>query len=177
MLYLNIYYLYSLKLVKVLYYCFRFGGKEFFKSGYYEDNKSRIIFHFFIYCGNIEEEYLPLKKVYPRISMIENESFDNIIKDIQVKESISYKEDDILRQYSSFLILEEYFLKARSQIHEKIWQYFDVNFIKPSFDENVKNKILNLLNLIAKTKKDFRRCKKIIGKIKEEKDLIKCYID
>ena len=149
------------------------GAKEFFKSGYYEDNKNRII-GIFIFCLN-KEEYLPLKKVYPRISMIENESFDNIIKDIQNKEALSYKEDDILRQYSSFLILEEYFLKTPSQTHEKICEYFDENYNKPSFDENAKKKILNLLNLIAQTKKDFKRANKILENINDEKDLIKCY--
>ena len=98
-----------------------------------------MIIGIFIYCLNIDE-YLPLKKVYPRISMIENVSFDNIIKDIQTKESLSYKEDAMLKQYSSFLILEEYFLKAPSQIHEKICEYFDENYNKPSFDENAKKK-------------------------------------
>jgi len=151
------------------------GAKEFFNSGYYEENKNRII-GIFIYCLNIDQ-YLPLKKVYPRISMIENISFDNIIKDIQAKESLSYKEDDILKQYSSFLILEEYFLKAPSQIHEKICEYFDENYNKPSFDENAKKKILNLLNLIAQTKKDFNGASKILEDINDEKDLIKCYTD
>lgn len=149
------------------------GAKELFNSGYYEDNKSRII-SILIYCLNIEE-YIPLKKIYTRISMIENISFDNIIKDIQIKESLTYKEDNILRHYSSFLILKEYFLKKPSQVHKKICQYFDENYNTPSFDENAKNKILNLLNIIAQTKRDFRRANKILEKIKDEKDLIKCY--
>ena len=98
-----------------------------------------------------------------------------IIKDIQVKEFSPHKEDNILRQYSSFFLLEEYFLKAPSQIHEKICEYFDENYNKPSFDKNTKANILNLLKIIAQSSSEFRKAEKILENIKDEKDLIKCY--
>jgi len=145
-------------------------AKGFIDYGY-EHYKYRIM-AIYIYCLDINE-HLPLKKACSRISIIENENFDNIIKDIQVKEFSPHKEENILRQYSSFFLLEEYFLKAPSQIHEKICEYFDKNYNKPSFDKNTKANILNLLNIIAQSSSEFRKTKKILENIKDEKDLIK----
>ena len=106
--------------------------------------------------------------------MIENQNFDNIIKEIQIKEGFSLNKD-IIKPYSSFLILEEFFLKATLKIHKKINGYFDENYNKPSFNEKIKKKILNILYLIAQTNEDFQKAKKIIEAIKDEKDLLKCY--
>ena len=93
--------------------------------------------------------------------MIENQNFDNIIKEIQIKEGFSLNEDYIIKPYSSFLILEEFFLKATLKIHKRIYGYFDENYNKPSFNEKIKKKILNILYLIAQTNEAFQKAKKL----------------
>ena len=147
------------------------GAEEFLNSGYYEENR---IINFVIYCFN-KNKYLPLMQKYKRISMIENESFDNVIE--HLKESFPEclsKEKDILKHCSSFLLEKEY-KGTPLQIHQKMAEYFDDKFDTPAFDEKIKEKILNTLNKIAQQKSDYEKAKEILDEIKDENDLIKCY--
>jgi hypothetical protein len=64
--------------------------KEFFSSGYYEENKNRII-DIIIYQMK-KEEYHNLKKKYSRISFLENNDFSKIIEHINKIESFTFNE-------------------------------------------------------------------------------------
>ena len=143
------------------------GAKEILGSEYYEEKR---IIDFIIYCFN-KEKYLPL--LGGKISMIENIKFDNVIEHIKIKQPIS-NEKDILRHYSSFLLEKEY-NDTPLELHRKISQYFDEGYNTPGFNENIKIKILDLLNKIAQTKYDYEKAKGIIENIYNEVDLIKCY--
>ena len=116
------------------------GAEELLKSEYYEDKK---ILDFIIYCFN-KEKYLPY--LGGRISMIENENFDNVINHLKSKQEISY-EKDILKNCSSFLLKDEY-NGTPLKVHRKLSEYFDENYNTPAFDQNIKNKILDLLSKI-----------------------------
>ena len=149
--------------------------KEFFSSGYYEENKNRIID--IIIFQLKKDEYQNLKKKYSRISLLENNDFSKIIEHINKIESFAFNEKEILKHCSSFLLLDEY-LKTPLDLHQKILEFFDENLKAPSFNQNIKVKIseiLNVLNKIAETKSDFESAKRIIEKINNEADLIKCY--
>ena len=143
------------------------GAEELIKSEYYEDKK---ILDFIIYCFN-KEKYLPY--LGGRISMIENENFDNVINHLKSKQEISY-EKDILKNCSSFLLKDEY-NGTPLKVHRKLSEYFDENYNTPAFDQNIKNKILDLLNKIAPTKEDYEIAKNIIEAINDEVNLIKSY--
>ena len=143
------------------------GAEELIKSEYYEDKK---ILDFIIYCFN-KEKYL--KYLGGRISMIENENFDNVINHLKSKQEISY-EKDILKNCSSFLLKDEY-NGTPLKVHRKLSEYFDENYNTPAFDQNIKNKILDLLNKIAPTKEDYEIAKNIIEGINDEVNLIKSY--
>ena len=143
------------------------GAEELLKSEYYEDKK---ILDFIIYCFN-KEKYL--QYLGGRISMIENENFDNVINHLKVKQQIS-SEKDILKNCSSFLLEDEY-NGTPLQVHRKMSEYFDENYNTPAFDQKIKNNILDLLNKIAQTKLDYENAKNIIETINDEVNLIKCY--
>ena len=143
------------------------GAEELLKSEYYEDKK---ILDFIIYCFN-KEKYL--QYLGGRISMIENENFDNVINHIKAKQQIS-NEKDILKNCSSFLLEDEY-NGTPLKVHRKMSEYFDENYNTPAFDEKIKHNILDLLNKIAQTKLDYEKAKKIIEKINDEVNLIKSY--
>ena len=145
------------------------GAKEFLSSGYYDENINRII-DFMIYCFN-KEAYLPLLQC-SKISMVENIDFENIIN--KIKNENKENEMQALRHYSSFLLIEEY-KGTPIKVHKKISHYFDENYSTPSFDENIKKTILDILNKIAQTKYDYENAKNIIENIEEETDLIRCY--
>ena len=146
-------------------------AKEYLDSEYFEENR---IIDFIIYCFD-KEIYLPLKKKCSKISMVENESFDNVIEQIKIGfPSCQIKEYDILKHCSSFLLKSEY-NGTPLKIHKQISEYFDENFESTAFDENIKIKILDILNKIAPTKYDYELAKEMIENLNDEKDLIKCY--
>ena len=142
-------------------------AKEILGSEYYEEKR---IIDFIIYCFN-KELYLPL--LGGKISMIENKNFDNVIEHIKIKQPIS-SEKDILRHCSSFLLEKEY-NGTPLELHQKISYYFDEEYNTPGFNEDIKIRILDLLNKIAQTKSDYEIAKGIIENIDNEVDLINCY--
>ena len=143
------------------------GADELIKSGYYEDKR---IMDFIIYCYN-KKKYMHY--LGGKISMIENKNFDNVINHLKDKQPVS-NEKDILKHCSSFLLEEEY-NGTPLKVHQKMSQYFDENYNIPAFDQNIKNKILDLLNKIAQTKSDYENAKNILENVNDEVNLIKCY--
>ena len=87
--------------------------------------------------------------------MIENENFYNVINHLKIGQSIS-NENDILKHCSSFLLEEEY-NGTPLEVHRKMSQYFDEYYNIPSFNQNIKNNILDLLNKISQTKSDYEK--------------------
>lgn len=144
-------------------------AKEFLSSEYFE--KKRII-DFYIYCFD-KSKYLPLMKEYSSISMIEDINFDNVLNKIKLNFS-NPEIKDILKHCSSFLLEKEYYGKPL-ETHKKLYKYFDEDYNKPSFDENIKNNILDILQKIAQTKDDYETAKCILENIYNEVDLIKSY--
>ena len=143
------------------------GAEELLKSEYYD---SKRIMDFIIYCFN-KEKYMHY--LGGKISMIENINFDNVINHLKSKQPIS-NEKDILKHCSSFILEDEY-NGTPLKVHRKMSEYFDENYNIPAFDQNIKNKILDLLNKIAQTKYDYENAKNIIETINDEVNLIKCY--
>ena len=146
------------------------ASKEFLDSGYYDNNR---VMDFIIYCYD-KNKYLPLKEKYNSISMIEDENFDNVIE--KIKTTIPSEENSFfeIKNYSSFLIEEEY-KGSPLEKHIEMSKFFDENYETPSFNENIKKEIIELLNKIAQTKNEFEEAKEIIENIYDEKDLINCY--
>ena len=143
------------------------GADELLKSVYYEEKR---VMDFIIYCFN-KEKYLHY--LGGKISMIENKNFDNVINHLKANQPIS-NEKDILKHCSSFLLEGEYH-GTPLKVHRKMSEYFDENYNIPAFDQNIKNKILDLLNKIAPTKFEYENAKNLIETINDEVDLIECY--
>ena len=72
-------------------------------------------------------------------------------------------------------MLEKEYYGTPLELHRKISYYFDEGYNTPGYNENIKIKILDLLNKIAQTKSDYEEAKGIMENIYNEVDLIKCY--
>jgi len=145
------------------------GAEEFVNSEYFEEHR---ILDFIIFCFN-KSKYNSLQNQYPIISMIEDKKFNNIIK--HLKHSLPKAHpNEALRYCSSFLLISEYYGKPL-EVHKKLFEYFDENYSTPSFNENIKIKILNLLSKLAHTDYEYKQAKAIIDSINNEIDIIRCY--
>lgn len=61
------------------------------------------------------------------------------------------------------------------EVHKEIFKSYDENFKTPSFNVNIKTRILDLLNKIAHSNNDYENSKKIVDNINNEVDMINCY--